>query len=154
MPRESYLEMYRSLEPTFGKQIQDAMLGVPDNSKEKAAAKAREKNQTKIAPVWDLSIKLLNGKNLVAKDTVAGGTYGTTFTQSSDPYVVFKVGGSEARSATIEKNLNPEWNEELVLQVGPTPYTLHPTPYTLHPTPYTLHPELHFKNRMERLEIE
>lgn len=127
MPRESYLEMYRSLEPDFGRQIQDQMLGLPDKS-QKAAGEKRKKNaQGRVAPSWDLNIKLLNGKDLIAKDTIAGGTYGTAFTQSSDPYVVFKCGDSEARSKTIEKDLNPEWNEELSVNV---------------------------KNRMQRLEIE
>ena len=66
---------------------------------------------------WDLRIQLLSGKNLQAKDTVAEGTYGTGFTHSSDPYVVFKVGGRSVRSKTVEKDLNPEWNEELTLSV-------------------------------------
>lgn len=48
--------------------------------------------QTKAAGTqWDLRVQLLSGKELQAKDTVAEGTYGTGFTHSSDPYVVFKV---------------------------------------------------------------
>jgi hypothetical protein len=34
----------------------------------------------KTGMVWDLNIRLIGGKNLVPKDTVAEGTYGTQFT--------------------------------------------------------------------------
>lgn len=36
MPREVYLEMYRSIEPDFGRKLQEQMLGISDTkSKEK-----------------------------------------------------------------------------------------------------------------------
>ncbi|CAM9274051.1 unnamed protein product [Ectocarpus fasciculatus] len=30
---------------------------------------------------------------------------------SSDPLVIFKLGGKEQRSRVIQKNLNPQWEE-------------------------------------------
>jgi len=45
----------------------------------------------KTGMVWDLEIKLIGGKNLMPKDTVGEGTYGTTFSHSSDPYVVVQL---------------------------------------------------------------
>ena len=73
--------------------------------------------------MWQLNVKLLSGKNLVAKDTIAEGAYGTQFTETSDPYVVFKVGKATAKSATIQRSLNPEWNEEITMPVRESPST-------------------------------
>lgn len=116
MPREGYLELYRSMEPDFGRMVASNMLGTKDKNLEKKQQKRKE-GKTKKTMEWELNIKLLSGKNLVAKDTVAEGTYGTTFSHSSDPYVVFSLAGQQVRSATIEKTLNPEWNEEMVVKV-------------------------------------
>ena len=65
-----------------------------------------------------LGVRLLSGADLVAKDTRAEGTYGTTFSHSSDPYVVLRLGGATARSRTVQRNLSPVWNEELELPCG------------------------------------
>ena len=122
MPRENYLEMYRSMEPEFGRVLQGRMLGTADEEparrrEERAAAAGRMRGQ-RGAGRWTLSVKLLSGAELVAKDTRAEGTYGTTFSHSSDPYVVLRLGGATVRSQTVQRNLNPVWNEELDLPVG------------------------------------
>jgi len=38
---------------------------------------------------------------------------GTGFIQTSDPYVIFKIGKGQVRSSTVLKNLNPEVNSRL-----------------------------------------
>jgi stromal membrane-associated protein len=65
-----------------------------------AALQAHAKEWTGV-----LAIRLLDGTNLPVKD----------LNGSSDPYVVFKIGTQKAKSKTIKKNLNPVWNENLML---------------------------------------
>lgn len=56
-------------------------------------------------PFYQLEVHLHYGKDLLAKDT--GGT--------SDPYVKFKIGPKQLyRSRTINKTLNPVWNEHFM----------------------------------------
>uniref|UniRef100_A0A8C7IS06 Multiple C2 and transmembrane domain containing 1 n=1 Tax=Oncorhynchus kisutch TaxID=8019 RepID=A0A8C7IS06_ONCKI len=58
--------------------------------------------------MYQLDIILKKGHNLAIRDR--GGT--------SDPYVKFKIGGKEVfRSRTINKNLNPVWDEKVSLLV-------------------------------------
>ncbi|XP_041760480.1 multiple C2 and transmembrane domain-containing protein 1 isoform X2 [Coregonus clupeaformis] len=58
--------------------------------------------------MYQLDIILKKGHNLAIRDR--GGT--------SDPYVKFKIGGKEVfRSKTINKNLNPVWDEKVSLLV-------------------------------------
>uniref|UniRef100_A0A3P9NDJ3 Multiple C2 and transmembrane domain containing 1 n=1 Tax=Poecilia reticulata TaxID=8081 RepID=A0A3P9NDJ3_POERE len=58
--------------------------------------------------MYQLDIVLKKGKNLAIRDR----------TGTSDPYVKFKIGGKEVfRSKTIHKNLNPVWDERVILLV-------------------------------------
>ncbi|XP_054905213.1 multiple C2 and transmembrane domain-containing protein 1 isoform X4 [Poeciliopsis prolifica] len=60
------------------------------------------------AAMFQLDIVLKKGKNLAIRDR----------TGTSDPYVKFKIGGKEVfRSKTIHKNLNPVWDERVILLV-------------------------------------
>uniref|UniRef100_A0A3B3YMQ9 Multiple C2 and transmembrane domain-containing protein 1 n=1 Tax=Poecilia mexicana TaxID=48701 RepID=A0A3B3YMQ9_9TELE len=57
--------------------------------------------------MYQLDIVLKKGKNLAIRDRT-----------TSDPYVKFKIGGKEVfRSKTIHKNLNPVWDERVILLV-------------------------------------
>jgi Ca2+-dependent lipid-binding protein len=89
---------------------------------QEVARRKRGADTSSVNKGWLLNIKLLSGKDLIAKDTIAEGTYGTRFTESSDPYVVFKVGNATAKSATIQRTLNPTWNEEISLPVSTSSY--------------------------------
>ena len=64
----------------------------------------------------ELNLTIVAGKDLIAKD-------GGMFTKaSSDPFVKVFVGGVEVtKTATISKNLNPEWNATVLTDfiVGP-----------------------------------
>lgn len=52
-------------------------------------------------------VKAVSAKNLPAKDLLS---------KSSDPYLKVTAGKAKAKSKTILKNLNPEWNETVTLE--------------------------------------
>lgn len=53
-----------------------------------------------------LKIKVVKGTNLAVRDMV-----------TSDPYVVLTIGHQTVKTRVIKSNLNPVWNEELMLSV-------------------------------------
>ncbi|KAH6790159.1 Calcium-dependent ARF-type GTPase activating protein family [Perilla frutescens var. frutescens] len=53
-----------------------------------------------------LKTKVLRGTNLAVRDML-----------SSDPYVVLKLGKQRVQTTVVKSNLNPVWNEELMLSV-------------------------------------
>ncbi|KAG9439133.1 hypothetical protein H6P81_019298 [Aristolochia fimbriata] len=53
-----------------------------------------------------LKVKVIKGTNLAVRDML-----------SSDPYVVLTLGQMRAQTTVISSNLNPVWNEELMLSV-------------------------------------
>ena len=93
------------------------MMGTVDAALQEKKAKQKASRTGRMGTVWDLDIKLISGKNLMPKDTVGEGTYGTTFSHSSDPYIVVRLADQRRQSKTIEKNLNPTWNETMTLRV-------------------------------------
>ncbi|XP_076949029.1 ADP-ribosylation factor GTPase-activating protein AGD12-like [Bidens hawaiensis] len=56
--------------------------------------------------IGHLKITILQGANLAVRDML-----------SSDPYVVLQLGDQRVQTAIIRSNLNPIWNEELMLSV-------------------------------------
>ena len=66
------------------------MMGTVDAALQEKKAKQKASRKGRTSTAWDLEIKLIGGKNLMPKDTVGEGTYGTTFSHSSDPYVVVR----------------------------------------------------------------
>ncbi|XP_077243862.1 ADP-ribosylation factor GTPase-activating protein AGD12-like isoform X2 [Tasmannia lanceolata] len=53
-----------------------------------------------------LKVKVIKGTNLAVRDIL-----------TSDPYVVVAIGKQKAQTMVINSNLNPVWNEELMLSV-------------------------------------
>lgn len=53
-----------------------------------------------------VKVKVLQGKNLAIRDML-----------SSDPYVVLSLGHQKVQTTVMRSNLNPIWNEELMLSV-------------------------------------
>ncbi|KAK4751214.1 hypothetical protein SAY87_004696 [Trapa incisa] len=53
-----------------------------------------------------LKVKVVKGTNLAIRDML-----------SSDPYVILTLGQQTAQTTVVRSNLNPEWNEELMLSV-------------------------------------
>ncbi|XP_059624614.1 protein C2-DOMAIN ABA-RELATED 4-like isoform X2 [Cornus florida] len=54
-----------------------------------------------------LRIHIHRGVNLAVRDM-----------NSSDPYVVVRLGKQKLKTRVVKKNLNPEWNEDLTLSVA------------------------------------
>ncbi|XP_028769865.1 protein C2-DOMAIN ABA-RELATED 4 [Neltuma alba] len=54
-----------------------------------------------------LRIHVQRGVNLAVRDVV-----------SSDPYVVIKMGKQKLKTRVINKNVNPEWNDDLTLSIS------------------------------------
>ncbi|GER24654.1 calcium-dependent ARF-type GTPase activating protein family [Striga asiatica] len=53
-----------------------------------------------------LKVKVIKGSNLAIRDML-----------SSDPYVVLSLGQQKVQTSVVRSNLNPVWNEELMLSV-------------------------------------
>ncbi|KAF6139537.1 hypothetical protein GIB67_015494 [Kingdonia uniflora] len=53
-----------------------------------------------------LKIKVIKGTNLAVRDM-----------RSSDPYVLLTLGQQKVQTQVVQSNLNPMWNEELMLSV-------------------------------------
>ncbi|XP_057420991.1 ADP-ribosylation factor GTPase-activating protein AGD12-like [Lotus japonicus] len=53
-----------------------------------------------------LKVKVIKGTNLAIRDMM-----------TSDPYVVLKLGQQTVQTTVVKSNLNPVWNEELMLSV-------------------------------------
>ncbi|XP_034705705.1 protein C2-DOMAIN ABA-RELATED 4-like [Vitis riparia] len=56
-----------------------------------------------------LRIHVLRGVNLAKRDVL-----------SSDPYVIVRMGKQKLKTRVVDKNVNPEWNEDLTLSVDDT----------------------------------
>ena len=56
-----------------------------------------------------LKVKVVNGRGLQNKETLS----------TSDPYCLLELGGQSKKTKHISSNLNPDWNEEFVLNVKP-----------------------------------
>ncbi len=73
-----------------------------------AQASSADHNQIKCHTLYHLHVCLRNGRELVARDS--GGT--------SDPYVKFYWRGKQVyKSKTIDKDLNPVWDESFILAI-------------------------------------
>ncbi|KZV42266.1 hypothetical protein F511_13365 [Dorcoceras hygrometricum] len=54
-----------------------------------------------------LRITVIRGINLAKRDA-----------RSSDPYVILRMGKKKVKTRVVQKNVNPEWNEELTLTIS------------------------------------
>ncbi|XP_071716456.1 ADP-ribosylation factor GTPase-activating protein AGD12-like [Rutidosis leptorrhynchoides] len=84
-----------------------------NNETKKMSFHARSSSSTPIqkpacveGAIGHLKITILQGANLAVRDML-----------SSDPYVVVSIGEQKAQTTTQKSNLNPIWNEELMLSV-------------------------------------
>ncbi|GAA0156139.1 GTPase-activating protein [Lithospermum erythrorhizon] len=65
-----------------------------------------EKKEGMVEFIGMLKIKVIKGTNLAIRDML-----------TSDPYVVLTLGKQKAQTTVVKSNLNPVWNEELMLSV-------------------------------------
>ncbi|XP_022637729.1 ADP-ribosylation factor GTPase-activating protein AGD12 isoform X2 [Vigna radiata var. radiata] len=56
--------------------------------------------------IGNLKVKVIKGTDLAIRDMM-----------TSDPYVIFTLGQQTVQTTVIKSNLNPVWNEELMLSV-------------------------------------
>ncbi|KAG0556826.1 hypothetical protein KC19_11G082000 [Ceratodon purpureus] len=64
-------------------------------------------------PLGMLKVRIVRGRNLVVRDLL-----------SSDPYVAATLGTQSAKTKVVNRNLNPIWDEELMLSVPNPPQPL------------------------------
>ncbi|CAH9101830.1 unnamed protein product [Cuscuta europaea] len=65
-----------------------------------------QKSEGLVEFIGILRIKVIKGTNLAVRDML-----------SSDPYVVLTLGQQKAQTTVMKSNLNPIWNEELMLSL-------------------------------------
>ncbi|KAJ7947394.1 ADP-ribosylation factor GTPase-activating protein AGD12 [Quillaja saponaria] len=85
-----------SLQSCFSRKIMD-------NFRSKSAA---QKTEGMIEFIGLLKVKVIKGTNLAIRDMM-----------SSDPYVILTLGNQTVQTTIVKSNLNPVWNEELMLSV-------------------------------------
>ncbi|KAB2026933.1 hypothetical protein ES319_D06G255100v1 [Gossypium barbadense] len=68
--------------------------------------KSSKEPETVVEYIGLLKVKVVKGINLAIRDML-----------TSDPYVVLTLGKQTIQTAVIKSNLNPVWNEELMLSV-------------------------------------
>ncbi|CAI9783484.1 unnamed protein product [Fraxinus pennsylvanica] len=70
------------------------------------SSSSSQKSDGMVEFIGMLKVKVLKGTNLAIRDML-----------SSDPYVILTLGQQKAQTAVVKSNLNPVWNEELMLSV-------------------------------------
>ncbi|KAJ4702964.1 ADP-ribosylation factor GTPase-activating protein AGD12 [Melia azedarach] len=86
-----------SLQSSFSRKIIDSFLSTNSSHK---------KSVGMVEFIGLLKVKVIKGTNLAIRDMM-----------SSDPYVVLNLGQQTVQTTIIKSNLNPIWNEELMLSV-------------------------------------
>ncbi|KAJ7969120.1 ADP-ribosylation factor GTPase-activating protein AGD12 [Quillaja saponaria] len=89
-----------SLEPSFSTKIMDSF----------RSTSGSQKTEGMVEFIGLLKVKVIKGTNLAIRDMM-----------TSDPYVILTLGQQTVQTTVIKSNLNPVWNEELMLSV-PQPY--------------------------------
>ncbi|KAL5004431.1 hypothetical protein ScPMuIL_017887 [Solemya velum] len=83
-----------------------AVMETSGNSKESSVR--QRQNAFMQHPFFQLEIFLRQGRDLVIRDSCG----------TSDPYVKFKIGNKQYyKSRTVNKNLNPQWEEKFVIPI-------------------------------------
>lgn len=70
------------------------------------SSSSSQKSDGMVEFIGMLKVKVLKGTNLAIRDML-----------SSDPYVILTLGQQKAQTTVVKSNLNPVWNEELMLSV-------------------------------------
>lgn len=72
----------------------------------RSSSSSSQKSEGMVEFIGMLKIKVIKGTNLAIRDML-----------SSDPYVVLALGKQKVQTTVVKSNLNPVWNEELMLSV-------------------------------------
>lgn len=85
-----------SLQSSLSRKIMDSF----------RSSNSSQKTEGMVEFIGLLKVKIIKGINLAIRDML-----------SSDPYVVLTLGQQTAQTTIVKSNLNPVWNEELMLSV-------------------------------------
>ncbi|XP_056692776.1 ADP-ribosylation factor GTPase-activating protein AGD12 isoform X3 [Spinacia oleracea] len=88
-----------SLQPSFSKKLMSSF-------RSSQSSKRSENSEGMVEFIGVLKVKVAKGTNLAVRDML-----------SSDPYVVLNLGQQTIQTSVVKSNLNPIWNEELLLSV-------------------------------------
>ncbi|PHT29134.1 putative ADP-ribosylation factor GTPase-activating protein AGD13 [Capsicum baccatum] len=72
----------------------------------RSSSSSSQKSEGMVEFIGMLKVKVIKGTNLAIRDML-----------SSDPYVVMYLGKQKVQTTIVKSNLNPVWNEELMLSV-------------------------------------
>ncbi|PIA25127.1 hypothetical protein AQUCO_12500029v1 [Aquilegia coerulea] len=86
-----------SLQSSFSRKILDSF---------RSSDSSKSMQEGMVEFIGLLKVKVIKGTNLAIRDML-----------SSDPYVVLTLGQQKVQTQVIRSNLNPVWNEELMLSV-------------------------------------
>lgn len=92
-------ETKSSLQESFSKKLMNSF-------RSSNSTKKTENSEGMVEFIGVLKIKVVKGTNLAIRDMM-----------TSDPYVVLNIGQQTVQTSVIKSNLNPVWNEELMLSV-------------------------------------
>uniref|UniRef100_A0A7N0T414 Uncharacterized protein n=1 Tax=Kalanchoe fedtschenkoi TaxID=63787 RepID=A0A7N0T414_KALFE len=84
-----------SLRPSFSRKLMDNF-----------RSSSTQKTEGMVEFIGLVKVKVVKGTNLAVRDML-----------SSDPYVVLTLGHQTVQTAVVKSNLNPVWNEDLMLSV-------------------------------------
>ncbi|GAV67245.1 C2 domain-containing protein/ArfGap domain-containing protein [Cephalotus follicularis] len=85
-----------SLQTSFSRKIMDSF----------RSSNSSQKSEGLVEYIGLLKVKVIKGASLAIRDMM-----------SSDPYVVLTLGQQTVQTAVVKSNLNPVWNQELMLSV-------------------------------------
>lgn len=85
-----------SLQASLSRKIMDSF----------RTSSSSQKSEGMVEFIGMLKVKIIKGTNMAIRDML-----------SSDPYVVLTLGQQKVQTTVVKSNLNPVWNEELMLSV-------------------------------------
>ncbi|XP_042510353.1 probable ADP-ribosylation factor GTPase-activating protein AGD11 isoform X2 [Macadamia integrifolia] len=77
----------------------------------------RKENEQKAAKKVNLTAGMVEFIGLIKVDIIRGTNLAIRDVMSSDPYVILTLGQQSMRTRVIKNNLNPVWNERLMLSI-------------------------------------
>lgn len=95
-------ETKNSLQESFSKKIMNSFRASHSSKKTELSLEG----QGMVEFIGVLKIKVVKGTNLAIRDMM-----------TSDPYVILNLGQQKVQTTVVKSNLNPVWNEELMLSV-------------------------------------
>ncbi|KAL2467418.1 ADP-ribosylation factor GTPase-activating protein AGD12 [Abeliophyllum distichum] len=105
---QEFLKPSLRIKSTTNKSSLQASLSrkIMDNFLSSSSSSQKSSQEGMVEFIGVLKVTIIKGTNLAVRDML-----------SSDPYVVLTLGKQKAQTTIVRSNLNPVWNEELMLSV-------------------------------------